>query len=347
MVRFFDNVEIGFVSLFNTILIVLVLRAYMKVLELLSDRSYQHKYVLEKIIGHVMGRSREDIVRHYDDKLLQDHLGQIQSLYDRYSVDHYPLEYILGYVEYGWLRFKVSEATIIPRPETEFMIEVVREYLDQLIINNDQLTIDENSQLLISNSQLILVDVGTWSGVLWLSILSSHGKIISQTLLIDVSEDALEVARENYATLAAHWNIDKGAQVDIVKGNLLSPLASSLQEWLWQDIVITANLPYIPDEDFDTNPDRNLKHEPRVAFVGGDDGLDLYREMFDQIKRWMSSSKDNLWSESFNSSHSIVMFLEMMTWQVEILTSEFDRLEFEEVRTFHANIRIVKATITH
>jgi methylase of polypeptide subunit release factors len=102
---------------------------------------------------------------------------------------------------------------------------------------------------------------------------------------------------------------------------------------------LVANLPYIPDETFDTNALENVqKREPRLAFVGGDDGLHLYREMFTQIKSDALSS----------SAGSLVMFLEMMTRQIEILKAEFgDRLAFEEVQTFHFNIRIVKAYIKH
>ena len=88
-----------------------------------------------------------------------------------------------------------------------------------------------------------------------------------------------------------------------------------------------ANLPYIPDETFDTNPDLSIKYEPRVAFVGGDDGLELYRIMFAQI---------------CESGYDTTMFLEMMTWQVDILRKEFEWLVFEEIKTFHFQIKIVK-----
>lgn len=98
-----------------------------------------------------------------------------------------------------------------------------------------------------------------------------------------------------------------------------------------------ANLPYIPDETFDTNPDLSIKYEPRVAFVGGDDGLDLYRIMFDQIKQQISPTV--FIKEEYAT---ITMFLEMMTWQVDILRKEFEWLVFEEIKTFHFQIRIVK-----
>ncbi len=70
-----------------------------------------------------------------------------------------------------------------------------------------------------------------------------------------------------------------------------------------------------------------------MAFVGGDDGLDLYRVMFNQIHN------------SQCTMHNVVMFLEMMTWQVDILKKEFEWLVFEEIKTFHFQIRIVKVNL--
>jgi methylase of polypeptide subunit release factors len=74
------------------------------------------------------------------------------------------------------------------------------------------------------------------------------------------------------------------------------------------------------------------KREPRPAFVGGKDGLDYYREMFKQL---------------FDTGLTeITLFLEMMTWQVDILRQEYgDRMDFAEIKTFHFNIRIVKGII--
>ena len=71
-------------------------------------------------------------------------------------------------------------------------------------------------------------------------------------------------------------------------------------------------MPYIPDKTFEENAPSNVqKREPKIAFVGGDDGLDLYRKMFSQLQGIKQEVK------------SLVMFLEMMTWQVEILRKEF------------------------
>ncbi len=281
----------------------------MTLFDVIANPLFKHKFVLQKIVCHLTNWERDNLIVYYDEQISSDLFTQIEQLYNLYAIDHEPLEYILWYVEYGWLRFHVNKNTIIPRPETEYMIEAVKEY--------------------IWTDKYVLVDVGTWSWVLWLSILHSHGKFFDKAFLIDISEDALAVAKKNYDYCIEHNQIDKNIDVTLSQWNLfdLSVVSAGTQE-----VIILANLPYIPDETFDTNPDLSIKYEPRVAFVGGDDGLDLYRIMFQQIRE---------------SGYQFTMFLEMMTWQVDILRKEFDRLVFDEIKTFHFQIRIVKVTLNN
>ncbi|MDR0859473.1 MAG: hypothetical protein LBO09_00365 [Candidatus Peribacteria bacterium] len=139
-----------------------------------------------------------------------------------------------------------------------------------------------------------------------ISILLQNPEAFQDVFLSDISPDALSVAKQNYDTLISSSSYD----TRFVLSNLASFL-ESYEVFQQAPIILVANLPYIPDETFDTNALENVqKWEPRLAFVGGDDGLDLYREMFQQIKQAVSGCP-------------FVMFLEMMTWQVEILQAEF------------------------
>jgi methylase of polypeptide subunit release factors len=93
-------------------------------------------------------------------------------------------------------------------------------------------------------------------------------------------------------------------------------------------LIIVANLPYIPEQLFKDNvDDRVKKREPKMAFVAGDDGLDLYHVMFAQLQSPLAP---------------LTLFLEMMTRQVDILRQAYPERIFEEVKTFHFNIRIVR-----
>ena len=284
----------------------------MKLQQLLQDPNYKKKFVLEKLLCHFLSKTREELWIQGDIEITGDTLEKIQKAYREYVEEEKPLEYILGYVEFFGVRFWVNEHTLIPRPETEYMISALTEYL-------------QGSQ----DSNFVLLDIGTGSGVLGCSVLLQNQDKISQVFMSDISADALYVAKRNYDDL-----IDASKyEMRMIQSDLCAFLESYPEVIEGRNIVMTANLPYIPDQTFDDNSPANVqKREPRFAFVGGDDGLDLYRKMFAQLKKFV------VWKAE------LIMFLEMMTWQVDILKKEFwQEMEFEEVKTFHFNIRIVKA----
>ena len=284
----------------------------MQLQALIQNPAYKKKFVLEKLLCHYLDKTRTELWTDAEQELSEELVKKIQEDYRAYEEDEKPLEYILGFVEFFGVRFWVNEHTLIPRPETEYMITAITEELQSR-----------------EDSDHILLDIGTGSGVLWCSVLLQNGGKIKEVFLADISADALYVANRNYNGL-----ID-GSLYDtrIVQSDLCAFLESYSGVIEGRKLIMTANLPYIPDQTFDENSPANVqKWEPRFAFVGGDDGLDLYRKMFAQLLELKDQVSD------------LVMFLEMMTWQVDILRKEYEGvIEFEEVKTFHFNIRIVKA----
>ena len=284
----------------------------MQLQALIQNPAYKKKFVLEKLLCHYLDKTRTELWTDAEQELSEELVKKIQEDYRAYEEDEKPLEYILGFVEFFGVRFWVNEHTLIPRSETEYMITAITEELQSR-----------------EDSDHILLDIGTGSGVLWCSVLLQNGGKIKEVFLADISADALYVANRNYNDL-----ID-GSLYDtrIVQSDLCAFLESYSGIIEGRKLIMTANLPYIPDQTFDENSPANVqKWEPRFAFVGGDDGLDLYRKMFAQLLELKDQVSD------------LVMFLEMMTWQVDILRKEYEGvIEFEEVKTFHFNIRIVKA----
>ena len=284
----------------------------MQLQALIQNPAYKKKFVLEKLLCHYLDKTRTELWTDAEQELSEGLVKKIQEDYRAYEEDEKPLEYILGFVEFFGVRFWVNEHTLIPRPETEYMITAITEELQSR-----------------EDSDHILLDIGTGSGVLWCSVLLQNEGKIREVFLADISADALYVANRNYNDL-----ID-GSLYDtrIVQSDLCAFLESYSGVIEGRKLIMTANLPYIPDQTFDENSPANVqKWEPRFAFVGGDDGLDLYRKMFAQLLELKDQVSD------------LVMFLEMMTWQVDILRKEYAGvIEFEEVKTFHFNIRIVKA----
>lgn len=286
---------------------------YLTIEELLSSDIYPKKTILEKLLMHSMQLSKEDLFINMDKEIPKDTKERIIDGYNSYTIDKKPLEYILGYVEFLGVRFIVNQDTLIPRPETEYMIEAINEYISA------------------SDKKYSILDVWTWSWVLGLSVLYHNQSQVSEVLLSEYYTNTLELAKRNHSILfeSLPTQADK---VDFIEASLLEH--KNIEDFLkLDDLILVANLPYIPEQAFEENTDDTVKkREPKPAFVGGDDGLKRYRDMFDQLIAYKSSP---------------VMFLEMMTRQCEILREEYKKyFNFSEVKTFHFNIRILRVDHT-
>jgi len=295
----------------------------MTILELLQSSEFPSKNIIEKLLCHVLHMERTELFTHSDQIVSAEHITHVREGYIAYTRDKKPLEYILGYVEFCRERFKVSPATLIPRPETEYMILAATEQTDP--------------------APITLIDVGTWCGVLGLSVLIHHQTPIEQAYLTEYSPDALEVAKQNYYQKIEDSKIHKSLPVHLILSDLLTH--ETIQKVLKNTdntILLVANLPYIPEQTFEDNAEDNVKKwEPKMAFVWGDDGLDLYRRMFDQILAARTHTNAQ------HTKNDFTMYLEMMTRQVDILRKEYENnFLLEEVATFHFNIRIVKGILT-
>lgn len=173
-----------------------------------------------------------------------------------------PLAYLLGHKEFFGLDFFVNKHVLIPRPETELIIEeVVQKINDSAIINN----------------KTILVDVGTGSGCIPIAISKNILKKIT-TYALDISTTSLRVARKNAIT--------HQVAINFKKSNLLSYLIKHKIFDRYSNIIITANLPYITETQFRDEP--SIQHEPKHALVANDSGLALYKKMLLQVREILS-----------------------------------------------------------
>lgn len=164
---------------------------------------------------------------------------------------HIPLAYLRGHAEFYGRRFAVNAHTLVPRPETEAMIELLR----GLATAGDL------------PAAACILDVGTGSGCIAITAaleLAAAG-LEAHVSACDIDKNCLQVAAQNAAAL--------GASVTFFASNLLADAPGPVD-------IILANLPYVPD-NFQINT--AATHEPQHALFGGPDGLDLYRTMFDQI----------------------------------------------------------------
>jgi release factor glutamine methyltransferase len=171
-----------------------------------------------------------------------------QALIER-RADREPVAYISGLQEFWGLGFEVNPAVLIPRPETELIVEVFLEYFA------------------VRDRAVRVADVCTGSGCLAVAIASERPA--AEIVATDISDDALVVARRN--ALRHH----AGDRITLVKDDVLSQVEGEFD-------AIVANPPYIPDDDIDTLQPEVRGHEPRIALAAGADGLDVVRTLVSQ-----------------------------------------------------------------
>lgn len=204
------------------------------------------------LLATVTGRSKEWLIAHDDEQLHNAHAMQYEILLQRVAA-HEPLAYILGHREFYGLDLAVDARVLIPRPETEMLVELA---LAALTAGGAAGAAD-------------LFDIGTGSGAVAIAV-AKHAPG-ARVIASDVSADALDVARAN----ARRHGVD--GQITFVRSDLLAGLKGLPR-------VLTANLPYVTREEIEGLPPEIQAHEPRVALDGGDDGLDLVRRLLTQIQ---------------------------------------------------------------
>ncbi len=196
-----------------------------------------------------------------------------------------PKAYQQGWIEFYKLRFKVTPDVLIPRPETELLVDEVLDFIQnyQLRINNEEFKKAakkiRNSSLIIDNS-LTILDLGTGSGNIAISIaknLPQNSQV--KILATDISGKALKVAKQN-ARLHGVEN-----RIDFIQSNLLENCKPIIHNTNPQSLIIVTNLPYIPSERIAYLDSSVKDFEPNIALDGGADGFDLYRKLFAQINK--------------------------------------------------------------
>lgn len=204
----------------------------------------------EVLLAHVLKKERIFLYVHFDQPLDPAELAEYKACI-RQRVQHVPVAHITGHKEFMGLDFKVTKDTLIPRPDTEILVEAV---LQRLKAGPE--------------SDLRLADIGTGSGAICLSLLNYLPQL--QAVTVDISPRAIEVARENAAALGV------AERIEFFQGDLLEPIKDRRFE------AIVSNPPYIPKSDILTLAQDVKDYEPMSALDGGEDGLDFYRRLLQE-----------------------------------------------------------------
>ena len=229
----------------------------------------------EILLGHALCKPKSWLLAHPEYILSGKEILDLNTLLGRRKTGE-PIAYILAKCEFYGRGFVVNKNTLVPRPESETIIDML---LQECAARSHR-----DTGVMGSIDSLTIIDVGTGSGALGITATLEINKLRPQNwqqkiALIDIDPNCLEVAQIN----ANNFGID----AHIVQGNLLSPILNSEPKTRHLELVILANLPYVPD-NYEINNSAN--HEPRLALFGGPDGLDLYRKMFAQLKSFVCPS---------------------------------------------------------
>jgi release factor glutamine methyltransferase len=201
------------------------------------------------LVAHVLGRDPGWLIGHPEAMLSVNELSEIEALVCRREARE-PLAYILGVKEFWSLEFKLSAATLIPRPETETLVEVVL------------------ARMVERDAGLRVLDLGTGSGCILLSIL--HERPNARGIGIDLCADALDIARNNSVTHGL------SARCEFMHGDWWSALSIAAEADF--DVVV-SNPPYISDGEMADLASDIIDFEPQGALWAGADGLNCYRQI--------------------------------------------------------------------
>lgn len=225
----------------------------------------------ELLLAHVLNCKRFDLYLRYDKPLTDIELENYRSLVRR-RIKNEPYQYITGNCQFYGLNFKCDSRALIPRPETELLVESV---------------IDEIKQV---NNPLIL-DIGTGSGNIIISLAKNlkTGEFTS----IDISIEALNLAREN-ATIN---NCDK---INFINASIFDFEGESRK----YDAIV-SNPPYVSQKDFKELPPEILHFEPEIALTDKQDGLQFYRMIAQKGKDWLKPGAKIYFEAGYGQSEQI------------------------------------------
>ncbi|MDF9407620.1 peptide chain release factor N(5)-glutamine methyltransferase [Pelotomaculum isophthalicicum JI] len=254
------------------------------------------------LLGHVTGRSHAGLYRDWESELTPEAEARFFMLIARREAGE-PVAYLTGCKEFMGLDFTVNNTVLIPRPETELLVETAIH-----LAGNDD----------------IIVDVGTGCGAIAVSLAVFLPHVVIYAT--DLSPDAIETARHNAVLHGV------GQRVSFLQGDLLVPLAGL--ELAGRVDLVTANLPYIATSELGALS-REVQLEPVAALDGGADGLDLYRRLIPAAAELLKPGGRLMMEIGSSQREAIAALLSPSLWETVFLQdlAGLDRLAVARLST--------------
>lgn len=220
----------------------------------------------ELLLGHVLRWTRAQLYTHMERPLSDDEREAFEHLVER-RLNYEPVAYLVGEKAFYGLDLFVDHRVLIPRPETELLVDLALDIIMQADRLAASATNGNGSNAGHREPSVSVADVGTGSGAVTLAIAANTRAAI--VCGIDISADALAVARAN---AQRHHLTDR---VQFLQGDLLEPLDRQVD-------VVVANLPYVAQHEWSALAPDIAQYEPSLALSGGADGLGLIRRLVEQ-----------------------------------------------------------------
>jgi release factor glutamine methyltransferase len=260
----------------------------------------------EMLLSFVLGMRRIELYMHFDKIVEKPKLDKLHSLVKRCIADE-PVQYLVGSCEFYSMSFKVCPDCLIPRPETELLVERAIEFL--------RTRTDLGSQY--------VCDLCTGSGCIAAAIAKNEPNC--KVIATDICDKALAVAAENIAK----YRLDN--KVKLLEGDLFEPLIGQLDVRRFD--LIVSNPPYVSIAEYENLEEKVKKYEPKLALDGGADGLDIYRRIISQAAGHLKPGGELMLEIGYSQGEAIKKMLEE--------TNAFGKIIIE--KDFNNNDRIASA----
>lgn len=216
------------------------------------------------LLAHIFEKPRTWLLAHTSAAPDDKHAARLEKMVRRLEQGE-PLPYVLGHWEFFGLDFQLTRDVLIPRPETELLVESAIAWLKRPIDGSTE------------RRDWMVADIGTGSGCIAVSLAKNVPGI--SMLATDISPKAIKVAQRNARKLGV------GKQIEFMTCDIL-PRFETSKPGMRQLDLLCANLPYIPTEKLHSLP--IYRREPTVALDAGPDGLDPFRKLFGLVPAWMA-----------------------------------------------------------
>ncbi len=239
------------------------------------------RFSAEMLIAHVLGRKRIELYTQFDAVVPAEKLSELRGLVKR-AGEHEPIAYLIGSTEFYSLTIRVGPDCLIPRPETEMLVERAIDFLRKR--NGDQK----------------VLDLCTGSGCVAAAIAKNHPT--ATIVATDICEKVLAVAADN---LRLHG---LESRVRLLAGDLFDPIIAGLDAARFD--LIVSNPPYVSAEEY-AKLDRNVRdYEPKKALDGGADGLDIYRRIAARVTEFLADDGALLLEIGYSQADAVRKLLE-------------------------------------